>query len=60
MTQEEIRKKMLKHEINISKYASKEEDAIRLEEEKKDIRPEYFRDIDRIKSKPSRKCKVKK
>ena len=25
MTQEEIRKKMLKHEINISKYASKEE-----------------------------------
>lgn len=48
MTQEEIRKKMLKHEINISKYASKEEDAIRLEEEKKDIRPEYFRDIDRI------------
>lgn len=45
---EEIRNKMLIHENNLNKYASKDKDAFRLKEEIKDIRPEYFRDIDRI------------
>lgn len=45
---EEIRNKMLIHENNLNNYASKDKDAFRLKEEIKDIRPEYFRDIDRI------------
>ena len=32
----------------LSKYATKDSDAIRLIKEKKDIRPDFFRDIDRI------------
>ena len=32
----------------LSKYATKDSDAIRLIKEKKDIRPDFFRDIDRV------------
>ena len=39
---------MRKREIFLSKYASKEKDAIRLEKQTKDFRTEYFRDIDKI------------
>lgn len=39
---------MLKYEQYLSEYASKDKDAIRLEEYVSDIRPNYFRDIDRI------------
>ena len=45
---EDIRKKMLIHEKDIGEYGTLDEQAIRLKEEIKDIRPEYFRDIDRI------------
>ncbi len=45
---EEIRNKMLTHEKDIGKYGTLDKTAIRLKEEEKDIRPEYFRDIDRI------------
>lgn len=46
---ENIKNNMLKNELNLSKYASYNTDAIRLKEEKEDdIRPAYFRDIDRI------------
>jgi len=45
---ENIRNKMLIHEKSLNGYATKDKEAIRLEEEIKDIRPEYFRDIDRI------------
>lgn len=44
-----IKENMLKFESLLSEYATKDCDAIRLKEEKnKDIRPEYFHDIDRI------------
>ena len=43
-----IRKIMLRGEDTLSKYASRDEDSIRLEPIKDDIRPNYFRDIDRI------------
>lgn len=43
-----IRKIMLRREDTLSKYASRDEDSIRLESIKDDIRPNYFRDIDRI------------
>lgn len=39
---------MKKNESFLSKYAAKEKDAIRLEKQDKDFRPEYFRDIDKI------------
>lgn len=39
---------MKKNEKLLSKYATKEKDAIRFENQKKDFRPEYFRDIDKI------------
>ena len=45
---EEIRNKMLTHEKDIGKYGTLDSAAIRLKKEEKDIRPEYFRDIDRI------------
>ena len=45
---EEIRNKMLVHEKELGEYATKDIEAIRLKEEKKDIRPEYYRDVDRI------------
>lgn len=45
---EKIKKQLLKNEQNLSKYASKEKDAIRYEKINNDIRPSYLRDIDRI------------
>lgn len=47
MNQKKIYKNMLK-EKGLSKYACKDSDAIRLQEYKGDIRPNYFRDTDRI------------
>lgn len=44
----EIEKNMLKNELNLSEYATKSEDAIRLKKIDNDIRPAFFRDIDRI------------
>lgn len=38
---------LIKEEL-LSKYSSKSKDAIRIKEEKEDIRPSYFHDIDRI------------
>ena len=43
-----FKKNMLRNEIDLSKYASLNKDAIRLDEYIDDIRPNYFRDIDRI------------
>lgn len=48
MKQSEIRERLLKNENNLSCIAAKDVDSIRLVEEHKDIRPEYYRDIDRI------------
>lgn len=45
---EEIRNKMLSNEQSLNNYACKDKYAIRIKPEEKDIRPEYFRDIDRI------------
>ncbi|MDD3304393.1 MAG: HD domain-containing protein [Clostridia bacterium] len=45
---ERIKQQILKSEANFSQYAAKSSDAIRLQEEEKDIRLEYERDIDRI------------
>ncbi|MEG0026005.1 MAG: HD domain-containing protein [Bacilli bacterium] len=45
---EKIRNNMLKNEIALSKYASKDKDAFRLNHEDNDMRPNYFRDIDRV------------
>lgn len=42
------RKNFLSHEKNLCKYASFNAKAIRLKEEKSDLRPNYFHDIDRI------------
>lgn len=39
---------MLKHELDLSKYATKSSEAIRINEEIEDIRPPFFRDVDRI------------
>ena len=47
MNQKKIYKNMLK-EKGLSKYACKDNEAIRLNEYKGDIRPNYFRDTDRI------------
>ena len=44
----DIKENMLKHENNLSPYASKSTDAIRLYPMDEDIRPAYFRDIDRV------------
>lgn len=43
-----IKKNMLSHEKNLSKYATKSKDAIRMYPLQEDIRPAFFRDIDRI------------
>ena len=51
MENKSIYKSMLKNEEYLSEYATRDSDAIRLEEEKKlsnDIRPNYYHDIDRI------------
>lgn len=45
---EEIMNNMRKQDQYLSEYATKDSEAIRLKEEDKDIRPSYFRDIDRI------------
>ena len=45
---EDLRNRMLVHEKELGKYASRDKEAIRLKKEIKDIRPEYYRDIDRI------------
>ena len=42
------KKNFLNKELNLSKYATKSSDSIRLREEAEDIRPAFFRDIDRI------------
>ena len=39
---------MLEKESLLSQYACKSSDAIRLVDDKKDIRPEFFRDVDKI------------
>lgn len=43
-----IKETMLKNEKNLSNYACKSSEAIRLKEDTNDIRPSFFRDIDRI------------
>lgn len=48
MDTKSIRKIMLKNEENLSQYASKDSDAIRLKPIEDDMRPNYFRDTDRI------------
>lgn len=45
---EEARKNFLRKEENLSPYATKSEDAIRLVQEKEDMRSPFFHDIDRI------------
>jgi len=40
--------KMLKYEENLADFATKNKDAIHLKKYQKDIRPDFFRDIDRI------------
>ena len=44
----EIKEIMKHNESGLSKYACKTEKAIKLTEEKEDIRPMFFRDIDKI------------
>ena len=43
-----IKENMIKYEKNLNKYATKDNNAIRLEKHIDDIRPNYYRDIDRI------------
>ena len=43
-----IKENMLKNEKNLSQFASKDKDAIRLYDINDDIRPNYYRDIDKI------------
>lgn len=45
---EEASKNFLKKEENLSKYATKSIDSIRINKEENDLRPSFFRDIDRI------------
>ncbi len=45
---EDVKWIMLEHESLLSERACKSNESIRLSEDKKDIRPEFFRDIDRI------------
>lgn len=45
---EEASKNFLKKEENLSEYATKSNESIRINEEEKDLRPSFFRDIDRI------------
>ena len=45
---EEASKNFLKKEENLSEYATKSSKSIRLVEEESDLRPAFFRDIDRI------------
>lgn len=43
-----VKENFLLQEKNLSQYATKSSEAIRLKEELEDIRPSFFRDIDRI------------
>ena len=43
-----LEKNMQRHNIGLSKYATKDEEAIRLNPEKEDVRSPFFHDIDRI------------
>ena len=43
-----LEENMYNHENNLSKFARLSKNAIRLKQEESDIRPAYFRDIDRI------------
>ena len=45
---EKAKKNFLNDELNISSYACRSSDAVRLREDDEDLRPPYFRDIDRI------------
>ena len=45
---EEASKNFLKKELNLSEYATKSNESIRINEEETDLRPSFFRDIDRI------------
>lgn len=45
---EQAKLNFLTKEDNLSPYATKSSDAIRLKEHKEDLRPSFFRDIDRI------------
>lgn len=44
----DIKNNMLKKEESLSKYATKSSSCIRLKEEKEDIRPAFFHDVDRV------------
>ncbi len=44
----DVKKIMLNYEKNLNEYATYDKDAIRLQAYQSDIRPNYFRDIDRI------------
>jgi len=44
----EVKSNLLKKEDNLSQYATRSIDAIRVNKEQEDIRPAFFRDIDRI------------
>ena len=48
MNKDSLRETMLLHEKNLSPYATFDKDAIRLKSLEEDIRPNYFRDTDRI------------
>ena len=48
MNKEKIRKSMLFYERNLSKYACRDKDAIRLKKMKEDIRTNYMRDADKV------------
>ena len=45
---EKAKKNFLNDEIHLSTFACKSSEAIRLREDDEDIRPPFFRDIDRI------------
>ena len=45
---EKVKENFLNKELNLSKYATKSIEAIRLNEEEEDIRPPFFHDTDRI------------
>lgn len=45
---EQIKKNFLNKELNLSSYATKSNDGIRIKNEKEDFRPSFYHDIDRI------------
>ncbi len=45
---EDIKKRMEHNEKGLSEYACRSKDAIKLNDENQDIRPSFFRDIDKI------------